>query len=88
MYTYTAVNRCVFRADSNESSEDLQITLDGRVLYANVAAWTNVQSPAMLRESAQRSVRFSVTRCDIRMTRRQDQVFELRTTQSINDTRI
>ena len=54
MYTYTAVNKCVFRADSNKSSEDLQITLDGRVLYANVAAWTNVQSPAMLRESAQR----------------------------------
>ena len=49
-YTYAAVNKCVFKADLTESSEVLQVTLDGSAFHTYITAWTNAQSPALLRD--------------------------------------
>ena len=41
---------CVFKADFNESCEDLQVTLDGSAFHTVAAAWTDVELPALLRD--------------------------------------
>ena len=49
-FAYDVLNMYVFKADLNESCEDMQVTLDGSAFQTVAAAWTNVQLPALLRD--------------------------------------
>ena len=43
-------SKCVFKADLYDFSKALQVTLDGSAFHTAAAAWTNVQSPTVLRD--------------------------------------